>query len=443
MKKAALVLATSVAFFFGAMNAEAGRKYVTIPSAKSVATGAGTAVKDTGRVHIPGEPGTEYIPRTGTGTPGTPVKVLPTLDYSIPRTINQAKNILKGNLGQILLQGTIAAAVAGVGWVMSDDNTKIQRKGNTVDGIETSGPNNTVTWETTYICGYMSASSILGKITPITYKNILYAVWVGPSNAIPSGYTLNGNNCTQAGFPPGTVSRSRAIAFTDIKDGKFDLSESDWSGLDTYINAQGADWIKSLIRESCGGTYGGLNPDACYQGLVDSSKLSGPATVSGGSTQTLTSGPTGITQNTKTTTYTITYGDTYFDWTTNINNHQVNPDGTTQDTTETEDDKQEDPQAPALGDPYAPVVDKYKKIADEVSNPPQVPATVNYSPWYSFGGNCTELSFNLPIYGLYTTNICPYIYNLVQPVIAFLLALWTWHRCREMWSEALRIGRPI
>lgn len=34
MKKAALVLATSVAFFFGAMNAEAGKKMVSMPSAQ-------------------------------------------------------------------------------------------------------------------------------------------------------------------------------------------------------------------------------------------------------------------------------------------------------------------------------------------------------------------------------------------------------------------------
>lgn len=444
MKKAALVLATSVAFFFGAMNAEAGRKMVSMPSAKSVATGAGTAVKDTDRLRIPGEPGTEYIPRTPSGTAGTPIKVLPTLDYSIPRTITQAKNILKGNLGQILLQGSIAAAVGAVGWVMSDDNTKLVKKTNSVDNIETSGGTVDLgTIEPTGVCQLMAPSKILNKITPVTYRGVLYSVWVGNFANIPSGYTLYGNNCTQAGFPGGTVSRARPIASTDIKPMTVPLGDSDWSSLDPYITAQGADWLKDLLRWSCSGTYGGANPDGCYQSLVEQTRLTGPAAVAGPSTTALVSGPNGITTVSTTTTYNIRYGDNFFDWTTSVNTHKVNPDGTTEDTTETEEEQQEEPEAPALGDPYAPEIQKYKDIATEVSNPPQVPANVNYSPWYSFGGNCSELNLVLPIYGPYTTNICPYIYDWVRPVLAFLLAMYTWHRCREMWTEALRIARPI
>ncbi|MDU3111031.1 hypothetical protein [Corynebacterium sp.] len=435
MKKAALVLATSVAFFFGAMQAEAGRKYVTLPSSKSVANGAGTAVKETPYVHIPGEPGTEYIPRTPSGTKGTPVKVLPTLDYSIPRTINQAKNILKGNLGQILLQGTIAAAVAGVGWVMTDGavvKKVIDAPAGAAKGKGYTRPavlSHPVHYGLTMASACSPGTMKTGGSTTCILSNPAVSVTIVPTTCDSSTWFNPNTGLCDSLYEP--TSHTEA------------LTDSDFSQLDTFINAQGADWIKQLIRESCGGTYGGPNPDGCYQSLVESSKLSGPATVNGGTTQTLISGPTGITQQNKTTTYSIVYGDTYFDWTTNINNHQVNPDGTTQDSTETDDEKDEDPQAPALGDPYAPVVDKLKQISDDVSNPPQVPATVNYSPWYSFGGNCTNLNLNLPIYGAYTADICPYIYDWVRPVIAFLLALWTWHRCREMWSEALRIGRPI
>lgn len=449
MKKAALVLATSVAFFFGAVSAEAGRKMVSMPSAKSVATGAGTAVKDTDRLRIPGEPGTEYIPRTPSGTKGTPIKVLPTIDYSIPRTITQSKNILKGNLGQILLQGSIAAAVGAVGWVMSDDNTKLQKKNESVDGIPVSG-STTGSYDS---CKFPSADT-LNKIRVVTTGGVTYAIGVWPSNnqsadGIPSGYTYT-NSCTDTslGYRPGPrgywpTEARRTISIQDVKAVKTDLTDSDWPALDTHINAQGADWLKDLLRWSCSGTYGGPNPDGCFQSLVEQTHVTGPAAAAGPSTSSLVSGPNGITTVSTTTTYNIKYGDNFFDWTTSVNTHKVNPDGTTEDTTETEEEQEEEPQAPALGDPYAPEIQKYKDIATEVSNPPQVPANVNYSPWYSFGGTCSELNLVLPIYGPYTTNICPYIYDWVRPVLAFLLAMYTWHRCREMWTEALRIARPI
>lgn len=452
MKKAALVLATSVAFFFGAMSAEAGRKMVTMPSAKSVATGTGTAVKDTDRLRIPGEPGTEYIPRTPGGTAGTPIKVLPTLDYSIPRTITQTKNLLKQNLAQALLSATIAGAVAGVGWVMNEGTLSKKTK-------DVSTPSSTdYQWGSNQINGIPPSSTPKGLCVSLSNLNLGGGIVHGVATATPfneitfkchffdsSGSEItaldlyavrSGTGCTS----PATYDKDMGAC---VIQGLTPVQDSDYSQLDTHINAQGADWLKSLLRDACGGSYGTVNPDGCYQSLVEKSSLSGPSTVAGPTETSLVRGPNGITTVTTSTTYNVTYGDNYFQWNKTVNTHKVNPDGTTEDTTETEDEKEEEPETPALGDPYAPEIQKYKDIATEVSNPPQVPANVNYSPWYSFGGNCSELSFTLPIYGPYTTSICPYIYDWVRPVIAFLLALWTWHRCREMWSEALRIARPI
>lgn len=343
----ALILSVSTSY-------AATRVPVKMPSASSVANGAGTAAKSGENVRIPGTPGTEYIPRTPSGTPGTPIKVIPTIDYSIPRTINQVKSNLKANAAQAVLGAAVAAAVAGVGWVMNPENTELKRKGTAVDGIETSGPK-TSGFEPTFICSRMGPS-VYGKITPVTYGTVLYAVWVGPSTGIPSGYNLFGNNCTQSGFPPGAVSRARAISDSDIKPALFPLGDADWNSLGAQINGSTADFIKSLIKESCNGSN---NPGGCFDSLMSQSALSGPATVSGGTTTTTSSftrpdGSTGVRTQESTTNYNVTYGPNYFDFTKTVTNNTYedgvkvdgsveteNPD-VTQEVPPEEDDKEEE-----------------------------------------------------------------------------------------------------
>lgn len=107
----------------------ATRKHVSMPSASSVANSSGGAVSRSGNdLSIAGELIGEYIPAGAGATKGTPIKVLPTLDYSIPRIINQAKSLLKNNLAKALLGTVIGGAVASVDWVMDPENNTLQRK---------------------------------------------------------------------------------------------------------------------------------------------------------------------------------------------------------------------------------------------------------------------------------------------------------------------------
>lgn len=437
MRKATLVLATTVAFFF-VISAHAGtRKNVTMPSAQSVVEGAGNAVRDGDRIRIPGEPGVEYIPRTPGGTKGVPVKVLPTIDYSIPRTINQVKNVIRGGAAQIAVSAAIAAMVASLDWVMTD-------------GVLTKKKE--VTAPPEQYCWKFSESVIGTQCTTPSALASAYCAFGGYSGckvvyiaADGTGAVSSGDGVRNAGIKSQGVCPGHITSFGDCSLGTIDtpVTEADYPSIDNFVNSADPNWIKGLIKEAC---QGSLNPSACIDGLVATSSLAGPTVVQGPRTSTLERGPNGISQVNSNTVYSLVYGPNYFTYTPTTTTTKVNPDGTTEETTETDQEDspdEEEPQAPALGDPYAPVIDKYKDIATEVSNPPQVPANVNYSPWYSFGGSCSELNFVLPIYGSYTTNICPYIYDWVRPVLAFLLAMYTWHRCREMWTEALRIARPI
>lgn len=234
------------------------------------------------------------------------------------------------------------------------------------------------------------------------------------------------------------------------------FTDANWDSLEDAISqVENTDWFRDMIEASCEGS---LNPDGCYNDLVDNPFMIGPATQTGPaktttSTTTNPDGTTSTTTTTSTPSYSYTYGDTYYDYDTTVttttnNNGQVT---TTVQTDTQEGEPEEDPSEdeeddlapPDLNDPYQPVVTKYNSIAGEVTASAPVDASVNYSPWYSFGGSCTEIQAELPIYGNWSTNYCPLVNDWVRPILSFLLILFTWHTCYDMWREALRIGRPI
>ncbi|AOE85583.1 hypothetical protein [Pseudomonas sp. TCU-HL1] len=455
MRRAALVLAASAAFLFSGVSIAATKVPVKMPSARAVANGGGQAVKDGDRVRVPGDGQTEYIQATPGGTKGTPVKVIPTIDYSIPRTITQTKNLLKANVGQIVVGGVIAGMVAGLDWVMGEGG-QVKKKEQSVGGLPVSTTGNTFAPD--QICYQKPASQTLGKVTTTTNNGVLYAVIVSPSvgsaSGLPSGYQFN-NNCTQQsngytynaqGYWP--QSGHKVIALTDIQTTLTPLAEADYSKVDTFVNGQAADWLKNLLKESCEGSN---NPDGCFDSLVDQSALSGPTYVSGPRSSTLVSGPGGVKQVETQTNFNIKYGPNYFTWNAVTQTTTVNPDGTTETetTTEGEEETEEQPQEeedlepPSLDDAYKPVIDKYDSIAQDIEDVDGLASGINYAPWYSFGGACHEIEAELPVIGMWRTAYCPYIENMVRPVLAFLFFLFTWHRCYSMWQEAVRVGRPI
>lgn len=402
---------------FVSLTAGAATRVPVKVNASAVANGAGTAAKAGENVRIPGTPGTEYIPRTPSGTPGTPIKVLPTIDYSIPRTINQVKSSLKANAAQAMMSAAIAAAVAGVGWVMNPENNQIQKTQKNVLGMpakdsgDGSGGN-------LLICNYPS-SQTYGKIFIHTQQGMQYAYSVFPQNppytGVPSGWTVT-SNCTSKtlGYdvpagPNWPAAARIPIGASDIKVSNIPLSDADWNSLDSQINGSTADFIKSLIKDACNGSN---NPGGCFDSLMSQSALSGPATVFGGtttssSTYTKPDGTTGTRSTDTTTNYNVTYGPNYFDFSKTVTQNTYEDGVKTGTTTETEnpdvtqekpaDDEDEQPTAspcagtkcdgPKYEDLYKPKDDTANDINNNyIARVKNIPILAAVGGFFNVGG---------------------------------------------------------
>ena len=319
----------------------ATRQHVTMPS-NLTATATGVATKGQGVLHVGVMEG-EYIAANRMNRK-VPIKVLKTIDYSIPRTINQAKGLLKANLGQVVLGGVIAGALASVDWLMEEgvkpgggtEPQLVKKVPGTVHGIGLP-----YYGEGDFSCGFAHANPdgvyrwgggwvfVVQSNTPYTKAPFSYI-----NNCVPKYVS----SAMERDFPL-VVSPESTVPVTDEEiDQKFG----------DFAAAQDADWLNSLLRESCAGS---LSPEACMQSLRDNVSTSGPATVPGESTTTTGTytrpdGTTGTTQTTSNTTYNIKYGPTYFDWTENKTViHHKDGQKTGEETT-TEGDEPVDEQSP-------------------------------------------------------------------------------------------------
>ncbi|MNZ29793.1 hypothetical protein D3C78_470470 [compost metagenome] len=449
MKKAALVLATSVAFFLSVASAQAAtRKHVPMPSASSYAQGGGTASKSGNTLSITGGAiEGEYLP--GSSLDKTvPIPIIPRIDYSIPRTFAQAKNAF--GLTPAAMAATLggAALMDGVDWVMHE--------GQVMKPILNDPNTSNWTASTTTYAWYLYD-------TPFGYyKTAVEACDIYRSTTRPGvelkKVSSTQFDCVKPGTTQGTIIRLEgtitcptgssynsdfgACYGPDLGTTPTPVTEADWSQAETFVNAQTAEWISNLLRDSCTGS---LAPESCFEQLKDGSALSGPSTVQGPVTTSTTTSPSGTTTKTTATNFSITYGPTYYDYRKTTTSTTTYPDGTTEQSTEQESEEPTEEEAPVeLSDAYKPVVEKYDEIATGVGTPQSgIPMLPVYSPWYSFGGACVDLQLVLPVMGTYTIAYCQYIYDYVRPVLSFLLVLFTWFTCYYMVVQTLRDGRPV
>jgi hypothetical protein len=453
MRKAALVLATSVAFLlFVVPNSYAGiKKKVQLPTSQSVANGSGIPVKSGTTLSIPGSLQGEFIPGDNPSR-STPIKVLPTIDFSIPRTINAAKNLLKNNVATIVIGGTISALLAGVGYLIeeseagpiitkpSDTSSPISpdsqsywcrsdATGNTCqDGLKFATALAAIKHDREVRAPYapeITSISCTSQTSCRGYADSFF--YAGRIGSCPGGWLSSGGPCSDNPSPRIPVTSS------DIDSGL----------IDSFANAQNSEWLRDLLRESCAGS---ISPASCFEDLKDNVSLSGPSTVTGPSSLSTTVGPGGTTTKETKTTFGITYGSDYFIYAPTTTTTTVNPDGTTEVETEEpapEEEPAEEELDSTIGDPYAPVVDKYNDIAGGVGDLEGNMSFINYGPWYSFGGACSPITLNLPVMGFYTIDHCPYVIDWIRPTLGFLFAVWTWLHCFSLWRETVQNARPI
>lgn len=297
-----------------------------------------------------------------------PVTVEKRVDYSIPRTINHAKSLLKNNLAQALLAATVGAAVAGVGWIIEEGSQPVIKKpaepGTYWEGHYYGGPYN-------YQSSHCNTVWSKGSSAAGLYSDATQLYLVTPANQ-PAW-----DSALADGFSP-LASCSNLYVFKKPKPSIFNpapgesvpITENDLDMLDPWMNDQSAEWLRDLLRETCAGS---LDSNGCMQSLRDFHSLAGPATVPGktqttSSTYTKGDGTTGTRQTSTETTYNIKYGPTYFDYTENNtithyeDGEQVGTETTTdgEEVTEEEGEKEEEQPMPCSSNCDGPeYVDQY------------------------------------------------------------------------------------
>lgn len=380
-------------------------------------------VSTVGQVQFPYGPAAALPNEKIPGTVKIPVK--PQVKVTKPKLITALKNGLKANPGAIAMQVATGAAVAAVGWVMSDDQTKLQRKQDTIDGSPAFSAS--TSFEPISICSRMPASEVMGKITIVKYNGVTYAVNVGFGVVGVAGYNQQVNNCTQPGFPYRNgypQSAAKVISIDQIVSLKTDLTDSDFAKIDPWANAQSAAWFTDMIKEVC---LGSLKPQACFNEMKEGSKLSGPASIAGPSvtktgTYTKPDGSTGTTSSVTTTNYTFNYGDNYFDTkttttTTNTIDGAVTSTETVEDTS-TPDELPDDPaqeeegeESYTFNDSDLPAVepfytqkypDGFQGVWDSANTDFEQSAFVSFLNSFvpSFSGSCPAFSMSFAIGGI-------------------------------------------
>lgn len=451
MKRAALVLATSVALLLSGVTVSAHaatRKYVSMPSDGQVIGSGNGSSRSGDRLHVPGDGKTEYIPSSyGGGSKGTKLPIKPTYDYSIPRTVKGMTTNLRGGVYGAVLGIGLQYMLDAVDGIIEDGQVKVRRPSEPVAGG--------FTWYVegipakTYLSAELACDNFYQEraqygatsktLTIVNAQGTCKLYRANGSLGWSTGIIRQGQTC-----PTGTAYDGQTGAcvgpggYTPATDADYDLMEA-------AAAAKDSEWLKERLREHC---EGGLNPQACYESLRDSVKLEGPASVTEQGPTSTTTSPAGTTTTTGNTKIDITYGDNYYDYRKTKTTIVTKPDGTTETTTETEPDteepKEEQPEEmPAVTDLYKPYVDKLNDIKTDVSAPPAVVSPIGWSAWYSFGGGCSEITAELPVIGSWSTNYCPYIYDWVRPILAFIFVVFTWHYCRELWSESVTQARPM
>lgn len=465
MKRAALVLATSVALLLSGVSVSAHaatRKTVSMPSDGQVIGSGNGSSRSGDTLHVPGDGKTEYIPSSyGGGSKGTKLPIKPTYDYSIPRTLKGVVGKLKGgNLAGMGITIGMQYMLDAVGGFIEDNQVMVPTVGTLpyepgYYGWYYSSPSNPFFGSPQEACDW-GAKSIKSGTGGSVYARGLAVGSINHSgdgksaNQACRGYKADNSWALISPVNRGGASCPTGATYDPTKgtcggEGKRPATEADYDLMEAAAAAKDSEWLKERLREHCEGS---LNPQGCYESLRDNTWLEGPSSVTEPGPTSTTTSPAGTTTTTGNTRYDITYGDNYYDYRTTKTTIVTKPDGTTETTTETEPDteepKEEQPEEmPAVTDLYKPYIDKLNDIKTDVSSPPAVVSPIGWSAWYSFGGGCSEITSELPVIGSWSTNYCPYIYDWVRPILAFIFVVFTWHYCRELWSEAVTQARPM
>lgn len=283
---------------------------------------------------FPYGPGAAY-PNDPSLTPAaaTKVKVKPQVVVPKANILKGLKDGLKTTPAQLAATATVAAALGAVGWVMSPDNTQLQKKTSEGDLASTNlfrwvpaqgswcGGQNFQSISAAHSCirdAYRAHNIFADTVTvdtAIMVTSTSYQLRVKATNSNGSvNYASNVVNLSGDCSAPAVRVEDRCVTGQPTYA---PLSSTDFNSIDPWVSRQSAAWLGGLLRDVCNGS---LNPGACYSQMADRSKgmIQGPALVPGPVTTKTTQipnpdGTTSTRTETTKTDFKLTYGKEHFD----------------------------------------------------------------------------------------------------------------------------------
>ncbi|RXK32535.1 hypothetical protein A6g_02860, partial [Bacillus velezensis] len=263
---------------------------------------------------IPGQPGVEYIPRSGGGASGVPIKIIPTIDFSIPRTIKGSVSSLKGGIAGVAATAAMSMALDSIGGFIDENGKPVKKVSDApsgaVAGVYYTRPPQNVGGV------YLDLKYGLTRQQACEYEVTQSGNCVIRINGIVGSSIIYANSCD-----PGVwfnVSTGKCDSLWKPGEHIESLTDPDYDDItDSLSGVVDPNWLKDLLTATCEGS---LNPAACYEQMSETTHLSGPSSVNGPktSTTTTTTNPDGTTSTTTKDTqtkYEIKYGDNYIDYT--------------------------------------------------------------------------------------------------------------------------------
>ena len=329
---------------------EAATRYpVSLPSTASAVSKSTTSSLSNGTLTLGG------VPLEGelilAGEKNLPVRgILGGVEFGLNTVSKTATGLLRANAASLLAGAAVAALLDGIGWVMKDG---IVMKPTAAGPKYTPGAGNYY-WMAPYTSDHfpdpLSACTVydIPGSSPGAQTSVLTSIH--ETNATCQATAWNGVVSTEIMQRYGSdcpdnflYNASKGTCISTSTGAPVPITDDDSQTVAGYVGNQDPAWIKGLIQQLCAGATNGSSPDSCYKAMAAKSPvLTGPSSVSGGTThsKTTTANADGTTSQTDTATsvnYGLTYGSDYID-ANKTETTTVSKDGTTESTTTTSDD---------------------------------------------------------------------------------------------------------
>ncbi len=376
------------------------------------------------------------------------------------------KSTLKANAASVAMNAAMAGAIGAVGWVIDTASQPVQLKkpveqpaavsvndykwrggfGNAVGttpkaACEAAGnawaSANAYTFMTA-TTSYVAENAYDCRVSYMTASNV-------QQNRDLSRLFREGDGCTKPSYYSSGYASCVTATYAPVQD-------SDYSAIDNYVDTANSKLKHDLLSAAC---KGALSPDRCYKSLQDAASFlnSGPSSIQGPTTSSTTTsknadGTSSISTTTTDTKFKTEYSSDGFTAKPEKTTVTKNPDGSTTETVEKEEDNSTTVQKP--GEPEEEGDDPLEK--DYTFTDPEMPKVPSFyeqkypdgltSVWDdnkarfdnsafisfmksfvpSFSGSCPTWGLPMNImaqasYGYVTfANIC-YIFDFVKVVI--------------------------